>query len=116
MFKPLQPNLTTLLCQFDYLIPWLQAELTKQQNDFKIALKTLEDDLLSRLSSAGGTVYSSYSMNLCPNILHYTFKEQFNFFISVKDILISNFYFKFIIASCGVAFNWKVLEQLEFQS
>ena len=32
----------------------LQAELTKQQNDFKIKLKELEDSLLSRLSSAGG--------------------------------------------------------------
>jgi dynein heavy chain, axonemal len=31
----------------------LKAELTKQQNDFKIMLKSLEDDLLSRLSSAG---------------------------------------------------------------
>jgi dynein heavy chain len=30
--------------------------LTKQQNDFKIMLKTLEDDLLSRLSSAGGNL------------------------------------------------------------
>lgn len=34
--------------------PSLQAELTKQQNDFKIKLKELEDSLLSRLSSAGG--------------------------------------------------------------
>jgi len=34
--------------------PILQAELTKQQNDFKIKLKELEDSLLSRLSSAGG--------------------------------------------------------------
>ncbi|XP_068084396.1 dynein beta chain, ciliary [Anabrus simplex] len=34
----------------------LKAELTKQQNDFKIMLKTLEDDLLSRLSSAGGDI------------------------------------------------------------
>lgn len=32
----------------------LKADLTKQQNDFKIMLKKLEDDLLSRLSSAGG--------------------------------------------------------------
>lgn len=40
--------LTSTYCQ--------QAELTKQQNDFKIMLKKLEDDLLSRLSSAGGTV------------------------------------------------------------
>ncbi|XP_065078949.1 dynein beta chain, ciliary [Ochlerotatus camptorhynchus] len=34
----------------------LKADLTKQQNDFKIMLKTLEDDLLSRLSSAGGNI------------------------------------------------------------
>lgn len=34
----------------------LKAELTKQQNDFKIMLKKLEDDLLSRLSSAGGNI------------------------------------------------------------
>nr|CAD7197237.1 unnamed protein product [Timema douglasi] len=34
----------------------LKAELTKQQNDFKIMLKSLEDDLLSRLSSAGGNI------------------------------------------------------------
>ena len=33
---------------------YTQAELTKQQNDFKIKLKELEDSLLSRLSSAGG--------------------------------------------------------------
>ena len=32
----------------------LQAELTRQQNEFKINLKELEDSLLSRLSSAGG--------------------------------------------------------------
>ncbi|XP_055848919.1 dynein beta chain, ciliary isoform X2 [Episyrphus balteatus] len=34
----------------------LKAELTKQQNDFKIMLKELEDDLLSRLSSAGANI------------------------------------------------------------
>lgn len=32
----------------------VQSELTKQQNGFKITLKTLEDNLLSRLSSASG--------------------------------------------------------------
>ncbi len=32
----------------------MQLELTKQQNDFKIKLKELEDSLLSRLSSAEG--------------------------------------------------------------
>lgn len=31
-----------------------QSNLTKQQNGFKITLKTLEDSLLSRLSSASG--------------------------------------------------------------
>ena len=30
--------------------------MTKQQNDFKIMLKRLEDDLLSRLSSAGANI------------------------------------------------------------
>jgi len=34
----------------------LKADLTKQQNDFKIMLKQLEDDLLSRLSSAGENI------------------------------------------------------------
>lgn len=33
---------------------YLQSDLTKQQNGFKITLKTLEDNLLSRLSSASG--------------------------------------------------------------
>uniref|UniRef100_A0A4W6G7A8 Dynein axonemal heavy chain 17 n=1 Tax=Lates calcarifer TaxID=8187 RepID=A0A4W6G7A8_LATCA len=32
----------------------LKSDLTKQQNGFKITLKTLEDNLLSRLSSASG--------------------------------------------------------------
>lgn len=32
----------------------LQSELTKQQNGFRITLRTLEDNLLSRLSSASG--------------------------------------------------------------
>lgn len=35
-------------------IYYLQSDLTKQQNEFKITLKTLEDNLLSRLSSASG--------------------------------------------------------------
>ncbi|CAB3241075.1 unnamed protein product [Arctia plantaginis] len=34
----------------------LKADLTKQQNQFKIQLKGLEDDLLSRLSSAGDNI------------------------------------------------------------
>ena len=32
----------------------LKSELTRQQNQFKIILKELEDNLLARLSSAGG--------------------------------------------------------------
>lgn len=43
-----------LLLTFTTTCTLLQAELTKQQNDFKIKLKELEDSLLSRLSSAGG--------------------------------------------------------------
>lgn len=31
-----------------------QSDLTKEQNGFKITLKTLEDNLLSRLSAASG--------------------------------------------------------------
>lgn len=38
--------------------PCLKFDLTKQQNDFKITLKTLEDNLLSRLSSASGNFLS----------------------------------------------------------
>lgn len=34
----------------------VKAGLTKQQNQFKITLKQLEDDLLSRLSSAGDDI------------------------------------------------------------
>lgn len=34
----------------------LKADLTRQQNQFKIMLKELEDDLLSRLSSAGENI------------------------------------------------------------
>ncbi|XP_018327462.1 dynein beta chain, ciliary [Agrilus planipennis] len=40
----------------------LKAELTKQQNDFKIILKTLEDDLLSRLSLAGENILEDASL------------------------------------------------------
>ncbi|CAL4142073.1 unnamed protein product, partial [Meganyctiphanes norvegica] len=37
-------------------------KLTKQQNDFKIELKKLEDDLLCRLSSAGGNFLGDYTL------------------------------------------------------
>lgn len=35
----------------------LKSELTRQQNEFKIVLKKLEDDLLARLSAAGCSFY-----------------------------------------------------------
>ena len=38
----------------NFSFPPFQLDLTKQQNDFKIILKELEDNLLSRLSSAEG--------------------------------------------------------------
>lgn len=40
----------------------LRSGLTKQQNDFKITLKTLEDDLLKRLSSAGPDILSDSAL------------------------------------------------------
>lgn len=40
----------------------LRANLTKQQNDFKITLKSLEDDLLKRLSSAGPDILSDSAL------------------------------------------------------
>ncbi|KAK2575931.1 hypothetical protein KPH14_007294 [Odynerus spinipes] len=40
----------------------LKAELTRQQNDFKITLNSLEDSLLSRLSSAGSNVLGDTSL------------------------------------------------------
>ncbi|XP_059474542.1 dynein beta chain, ciliary-like isoform X3 [Neocloeon triangulifer] len=39
-----------------------KAELTKQQNEFKIRLKDLEDALLLRLSSAGGDLLSDQAL------------------------------------------------------
>merc|ERR1719336_2218670 len=39
-----------------------KAELTRQQNEFKILLKSLEDDLLSRLSSAGDDILSDSAL------------------------------------------------------
>ena len=43
-----------LLVYFCPFVCQFQAELTHQQNEFKIKLKELEDSLLSRLSYAGG--------------------------------------------------------------
>lgn len=40
----------------------LKADLTKQQNDFKIMLNGLEDDLLSRLSSAGENILADTAL------------------------------------------------------
>uniref|UniRef100_A0A8D9BW96 Dynein beta chain, ciliary n=3 Tax=Cacopsylla melanoneura TaxID=428564 RepID=A0A8D9BW96_9HEMI len=42
----------------------LKADLTKEQNMFKITLKDLEDDLLMRLSSSGGDVLSDKNLVL----------------------------------------------------
>ncbi|CAH0384810.1 unnamed protein product [Bemisia tabaci] len=42
----------------------MTSSLTKQQNNFKIALKQLEDELLLRLSSAGGEVLSDKNLVL----------------------------------------------------
>lgn len=39
-----------------------QLDLTKQQNDFKITLKKLEDDLLARLSAASGDFLSDTAL------------------------------------------------------
>uniref|UniRef100_G1KU34 Dynein axonemal heavy chain 17 n=1 Tax=Anolis carolinensis TaxID=28377 RepID=G1KU34_ANOCA len=50
-------NITLAFCFFGGDCLYLnssQSDLTKQQNGFKITLKTLEDNLLSRLSSASG--------------------------------------------------------------
>ncbi|PSN39336.1 Dynein beta chain [Blattella germanica] len=40
----------------------LRTELTKQQNDFKITLKVLEDDLLTRLANAGEDILSDTAL------------------------------------------------------
>ena len=39
-----------------------KAELTRQQNEFKITLKQLEDNLLARLSSAEGNFLGDYAL------------------------------------------------------
>lgn len=39
----------------------LKSDLTRQQNEFKIVLKKLEDDLLARLSAAGTTIVILYT-------------------------------------------------------
>ena len=39
-----------------------KAELTTQQNTFKITLKALEDDLLHRLSTAGPDILSDIDL------------------------------------------------------
>lgn len=40
----------------------LKADLTRQQNEFKITLKKLEDNLLARLSSAEGNFLGDYAL------------------------------------------------------
>ena len=47
---------------FIFQTMFLQANLTKQQNDFKITLKRLEDDLLARLSAASGNFLSDTAL------------------------------------------------------
>merc|ERR1712123_359611 len=39
-----------------------KSELTRQQNEYKILLKSLEDDLLHRLSSAGDDILSDSAL------------------------------------------------------
>ncbi|XP_055450236.1 dynein axonemal heavy chain 9 [Psammomys obesus] len=46
--------LAAVVCMERPDLEQLKSDLTKQQNGFKITLKTLEDNLLSRLSSASG--------------------------------------------------------------
>lgn len=64
-----------------------RANLTKQQNDFKIALKTLEDDLLCRLSSAGPDILSD--SELVVN-LEITKKTAAKIAIKVKEAKITS--------------------------
>lgn len=47
----------------------LKSNLTKQQNEFKITLKTCEDNLLEKLSSATGNILliNIYSNIFAPN-------------------------------------------------
>lgn len=40
----------------------MKTELTQQQNSYKIDLKFLEDDLLSRLSAAGDDILSDVTL------------------------------------------------------
>jgi len=40
----------------------LKADLTRQQNEFKITLKALEDSLLARLSTAQGNFLGDYAL------------------------------------------------------
>ena len=40
----------------------LKADLTRQQNEFKITLKSLEDNLLARLSAAEGNFLGDYAL------------------------------------------------------
>lgn len=51
-------SLYWLVLSLRFFFSCLKFDLTKQQNDFKITLKTLEDNLLSRLSSASGNFLS----------------------------------------------------------
>jgi dynein heavy chain len=60
-----------------------KAELTRQQNEYKILLKSLEDDLLMRLSSAGDNILSDSA--LVEN-LEFTKKTAADIEIKVRDL------------------------------
>ena len=58
-----------------------KSELTKQQNEYKILLKTLEDDLLLRLSTAGDNIINDTA--LVDNLEH-TKKTAGMVFVSLR--------------------------------
>ena len=66
--------------------------MTRQQNEYKILLKSLEDDLLMRLSSAGDNILSDSA--LVEN-LEFTKKTAADIEIKVKafsSLYLGNFY------------------------
>lgn len=66
----------------------LKTHLTQQQNTFKITLKTLEDDLLYRLSSAGDNILSDVALVENLEITKSTAAE-----ISIKVFALISWYF-----------------------
>ena len=59
-----------------------KSELTKQQNEYKILLKSLEDDLLMRLSSAGDDIINDTTL---VNNLEHTKKTAAEIEVKVRD-------------------------------